>query len=189
MGGEDGAEPVLPFAPGELDRGALRMRQSDFARLMYVSKQTASEWVKTGKITLGVDGLLDPRTAVLQLLRNTNGNRLRSLVVKPILRELRKAEGNLDMALKENERLMKRRGIELEAARAAAQEEGAAALAEWQEFFEEFRALVLAQVDRLAALPVEARPDALSDLESEAFDTVGERVLSSRSPLEGEAGA
>lgn len=82
------AAPLLPFAPGELDRCGVRMSRAEFARLLGVSKQAVGEWVKSGKILLGVDGLLDPRQAVQQLLRNTDPARLRSKVLAPLVRDV-----------------------------------------------------------------------------------------------------
>ena len=116
--------PTLPFGPGELDRSVFRMRRSDFARFLSVSKQAVGEWVRLGKITVGTDGLIDPRQAVAQLLRNTDAYRLRSRILGPIVRDVS---------------TLRHRITDLEKALAAAREEaafeaGANAdlLAEWQ---------------------------------------------------------
>ncbi|HRE14529.1 MAG TPA: hypothetical protein PLD37_10075, partial [Usitatibacteraceae bacterium] len=68
------------------------MRQADFARLMGVSKQTVSQWVKAGKVRLDLEGFLEPRAAVRQLLKSSDPARLRSRVLAPILAELRDAQ-------------------------------------------------------------------------------------------------
>jgi DNA-binding transcriptional regulator YiaG len=79
---------TLPFASGELDRSGLRLTRAEFARFLGVSKQATSEWVTSGKITLGADGRLDPRQAVSQLLRNTDPARLRAKVLEPLSRDI-----------------------------------------------------------------------------------------------------
>ena len=80
--------PLLPFAAGELDRSGVRMNRAEFARFLGVSKQAVGDWARTGKIGLGSDGLLDPRQAVQQLLRNTDPARLRSKVLQPLVGEV-----------------------------------------------------------------------------------------------------
>lgn len=80
--------PYLPFAPGELDRSGLRLTRAEFARFLQVSKQAVTEWVQSGKVTLGADGRLDPRQAVGQLLRNTDPTRLRARVLAPLVRDV-----------------------------------------------------------------------------------------------------
>ena len=78
----------LPFASGDLDRSGLRLTRAEFARFLDVSRQAVGEWVAAGKITIGIDGRLDPRQAVSQLLRNTDPARLRSKVLAPLVKEL-----------------------------------------------------------------------------------------------------
>ncbi|MFA6901458.1 MAG: hypothetical protein WC236_00075 [Gallionellaceae bacterium] len=93
---------ILPFATGDLDRSGLRLTRAEFARFLGVSKQAVGEWVTAGKITLGVDGRLDPRQAVSQLLRNSDPARLRAKVLEPLFRDiggLQKKVAALDIAL------------------------------------------------------------------------------------------
>jgi hypothetical protein len=56
--------------------------------MMGTSRQTVTMWVKSGKITIGADGRLDPRVAVAQLLRNSDPGRVRAKVLAPLLGEL-----------------------------------------------------------------------------------------------------
>lgn len=84
----DRTAPLLPFAAGDLDRCGVRMNRAEFARFLGVSKQAVGDWTRAGKIVLGVDGLLDPRQAVQQLLRNTDPARLRSKVLAPLVGEV-----------------------------------------------------------------------------------------------------
>jgi len=78
----------LPFPPGDLDRCGIRMTRADFSRFLGVSKQAVGDWVRDGKITLGADGLLNPRQAVQQLMRNTDPTRIRSKVLAPLVRDM-----------------------------------------------------------------------------------------------------
>ncbi|MFH1494116.1 MAG: hypothetical protein ABIG70_04900 [Pseudomonadota bacterium] len=81
-------QPMLPFDGGDLDRSGIRLTRAEFARFLEVSKQAVTDWVKSGKVTLGADGRLDPRQAVSQLLRNTDPARLRSKVLAPLVRDV-----------------------------------------------------------------------------------------------------
>ncbi|MFN3544937.1 MAG: hypothetical protein ACK4UX_08820, partial [Thiobacillus sp.] len=75
----------LPDAP-ELLR--IRILPAQFARVLGVSKQSVSRWVKDGWVTLGADGRLDPTVAVNQLLRRCDPGRMRA-------RWLRQAVGDI----------------------------------------------------------------------------------------------
>lgn len=55
-----------------------RVSQKDFARLVGVSPPAVSKWIRQGKLTLGTDGLLDPREAARQLAANTDPSKLRA---------------------------------------------------------------------------------------------------------------
>lgn len=76
---------TLPFAPGDLDASGIRLTRAELARFLEVSRQAVGEWVAAGKISFGVDGRIDPRQAVAQLLRNTDPARLRSKVLAPLV--------------------------------------------------------------------------------------------------------
>jgi len=112
---------LLPFDPAQVDRSGLRLRPSEFARLMDTSKQAVSQWIKSGKITLGVDGRLDPRAAVRQLLRNSDPARLRAKILEPLVRDLGAYHQRIDelekslVAAKEDAELHEGIGDELEA--------------------------------------------------------------------------
>lgn len=80
--------PLLPFDRDDLDRCGIRMNRAEFSRFLGVSKQAVSEWTRAGKLTLGADGLLDPRQAVAQLMRTTDPARLRSKVLAPLVRDV-----------------------------------------------------------------------------------------------------
>jgi hypothetical protein len=74
----------------------LRVRPSEFARMLNVSKQTVSRWIQDGKVTLGPDGRLNPKKAAREVLDNTDPDRLRANVLKPLMgdqAELRRRVG------------------------------------------------------------------------------------------------
>ncbi|MFT3791996.1 MAG: hypothetical protein QM741_13175 [Rudaea sp.] len=70
----------LPFDPADLV--AMRVLPAEFARMVGVSKQSVSQWIKRGTIHLGPDGRLDPKTAAREVMRNTDPARLRARVFK-----------------------------------------------------------------------------------------------------------
>jgi len=74
------AQPFLGFNPA--DFAAVRVRPVDFARMMGVSKQTVSGWIKRGVVTLGPDGRLDPNKAGREVIANTDPARVRARVLK-----------------------------------------------------------------------------------------------------------
>ncbi len=92
-----GVSDVLPFDPAELTH--VRVRRADLARMLGVSRQAVSMWIKEGKIRLGADGLIDPKQAVRQLLANSDPGRLRAKVLAPITRDV----GTLQRRIKELE--------------------------------------------------------------------------------------
>ena len=50
-----------------------------------VSKQSVSQWIKQGKVTLGPDGKLDPAKASREIFERTDPGRLRARVFKSAL--------------------------------------------------------------------------------------------------------
>lgn len=64
------------------DMAKLRVRPAEFARMVAVSRQTVSQWIATGKVTLGADGRLDPAQAAKQVIANSDPSRLRARVFK-----------------------------------------------------------------------------------------------------------
>lgn len=82
------SQPLLPFSGGDLDRSGIRLTRAEFSRFLGVSKQAVTDWVKSGKVVLGVDDRLDPRQAVSQLLRSGDPARLRSKVLAPLMKDV-----------------------------------------------------------------------------------------------------
>ena len=74
------AQSRLPFA--DTDLLAVRLLPAEFARVVGVSRQTVSQWIRQGKMTLGADGRLDPNRAMRQLLRTADPGRVRARLIK-----------------------------------------------------------------------------------------------------------
>ncbi len=71
---------LLPFDPK--DMMAIRVRPAGFAAMCGVTRQSVSQWVKKGWVTLGPDGLLDPVVATRQLLTHADPARLRARIFR-----------------------------------------------------------------------------------------------------------
>lgn len=85
MASEDRASLRLPFDPGELTH--VLCRPADLARLLGVSRQAVSAWIRDGKVIQRADGLIDPVRAVRQLLATSDPGRLRAAVLRPLTRD------------------------------------------------------------------------------------------------------
>ena len=57
---------TLPFDMADMI--AVRLLPAQFARMVGVSKQSVSKWIRAGKVTLGPDGRLDPVAEHLELI-------------------------------------------------------------------------------------------------------------------------
>lgn len=76
-------QPELGFLMNHKELLSIRVRPAEFARMLGVSKQTVSTWIRDGKVTINaLDGLLDVRRAIQDVLRNTSPGRLRSRVLR-----------------------------------------------------------------------------------------------------------
>lgn len=92
---------LLPFDPAGLT--AMRVLPAEFARMVGVSKQAVSQWIKRGVITPpGPDGRIDPKIAAREVIANTDPARLRARVFKHAtasLDELRQRVRDLEAEL------------------------------------------------------------------------------------------
>lgn len=103
-GPENQGPSLLPFDPADLV--AMRVRPAEFARLIGTSKQSVSRWIKSGTVTLGPDGMIDPKVATRQYLERTDPARQRARVLKQAtasMEELRARVRDLEAEL-DNER-------------------------------------------------------------------------------------
>ena len=66
---------------GEPDLG-LRIRPAAFARMVGVTRQTVSRWIKEGKVLLDSTGRLDPRKAAERVMAYSDPSRLRAKVLR-----------------------------------------------------------------------------------------------------------
>lgn len=71
---------TLPF--NLADMIAVRLLPAQFARVLGVSKQSVSKWIRAGKVTIGPDGRLDPVKAIQEVLKNTAPTRLRARIFR-----------------------------------------------------------------------------------------------------------
>lgn len=71
---------LLPFDPADLV--AMRVSPAQFSRMCGVSKQSVSQWIKSGKVTIGPDGKMDPSVASRQVFQRSDPGRLRARVFK-----------------------------------------------------------------------------------------------------------
>ena len=77
-------EQICLLPPPEL---GLRVSRAEFARIMGVSRETVSKWVKSGKFKVGSDGRFCPRYAAKEILKNTNPNKLRTRTLRDAAEE------------------------------------------------------------------------------------------------------
>ena len=73
----------------EVDDSKIRMKPAEFSRLIGVSKQAVSAWIRDGKISIGRDGHLNPNEAISQLLKKSNPAKLRSKALMPLIKQIR----------------------------------------------------------------------------------------------------
>ena len=66
----------------------IRVTRAQFARMMNVSRQAVTEWVKAGRLTVGADDRFDPRKAVADLLRTGDPAKLRAKALQPLANEM-----------------------------------------------------------------------------------------------------
>lgn len=90
---------TLPFDLADMI--AVRLLPAQFARVVGVSKQSVSKWIRAGKVTIGPDGRLDPVAAIQEVLRNTAPAKLRARI-------FRQAMNGADALQVENRRLQQR---------------------------------------------------------------------------------
>ncbi|HET8898937.1 MAG TPA: hypothetical protein VFN09_09235 [Rhodanobacteraceae bacterium] len=86
------------------EAAGLRVRPAEYARMVAVSKQTVSRWIKDGKVTLGQDGMLDPRKASREVVRNTDPVKLRARLFGGDLADLVAMVSRMEAALAASER-------------------------------------------------------------------------------------
>ncbi len=76
-------------------RAGIRVTRAEFARMMGVSRQAVTDWVRSGRLTVGADQRFDPAKAVAGLLRTGDPARLRAKVLQPMADELAGYRGRI----------------------------------------------------------------------------------------------
>jgi hypothetical protein len=77
---------LFPDAPA-LDAAQVRLRPADLARMLKVSRQAVSLWVRGGKLHLDPDGRVSAASAMRQLVAH-HPERLRAAALRPAVREM-----------------------------------------------------------------------------------------------------
>ncbi len=73
----------------ELEKLGVRVTRAEFSRLIGVSRQSVTDWVKNGRIVVGADGRFNPREAVTSYLRTGDITKIRSFVLAPMVKEIK----------------------------------------------------------------------------------------------------
>lgn len=76
------------FPSSDADLAGIRVTRAQFSRMMGVSKQAVTDWVKSGRIVVGVDGRFDPRVAVDRLISTGDPARLRAKILAPLVADV-----------------------------------------------------------------------------------------------------
>ena len=88
---EEGALSLLP--PPDM---GVRVRQSQLARLLHVSRQTVSAWVKEGKLTLDANGMVNPTSAVREVISKSDPSRMKARLLKPLVNDVETLRRDLE---------------------------------------------------------------------------------------------
>lgn len=159
----------LPLLANHKELLRLRVRPAEFARLLGVSKQCVSIWIREGKIGQPnqLDGRIDVQRSIQDVLRNTSPGRLRSRVLKQAVSDA--------LELRENLARVEDRAEIAEAALRDAKE-SLDYLERWiadgDAHASAFHALLIEQAETLRAVPPEAWAQTLADLSDAAWDVV-----------------
>ena len=163
-GDDQGAD--LSLLP-EPDLG-VRVRPAQFARMLNVSRQTVSRWVKEGRVLLDPSGRLDPVKATERVLQHGDPARLRATLLKPVMDDMAGLRTELREALERAE------AAEDRAERAAARaDEAAADLNMVERAADGFIAALAEDADpraRLAGLASQEAREYLEELYMQAMD-------------------
>lgn len=85
--GQNGTQSLFPFDPADLM--SVRVLPAEFSRMIGTTKQSVSRWIRNGKLTLGVDGRLNPSAAIRQLARTCDPGRFRVRLIKQAVSDMR----------------------------------------------------------------------------------------------------
>lgn len=165
----ESAQQSLSLLADHKDLLRLRLLPVELAKVLNVTKQTISVWIKDGKITppSPIDGRLDAQAAVRQVLRNTPPGKIRARILRQATEDAQ--------ALRENLARAEDRAEIAETALLKTQRQIAHLerwIADGEAYENVFRALLIEHGENLRAAPPEAWEQALSDLSDRAWDVV-----------------
>lgn len=95
----------LPGVSSGADLAGIRVTRAEFARMMGVTRQACTDWVKAGRIVVGADSRFDPRKAVASLMRTGDPSRIRSAILAPLVRDIAGRDREIERLRHENEKL------------------------------------------------------------------------------------
>jgi hypothetical protein len=159
----------LPFVLDTPELLRVRVRPAEFARIVGVSKQSVSRWIRAGKITLTFDGRIDMQRGVQQVLRNTDPGHLRARVLRQgveDVQQLREVVGQVEAREAEL-----RSQIEAERRRVVALEAFAARTMRCEAHLVN---MILAELEELRPLNVEGWRLALDAMRTDAWELAAE---------------
>ena len=160
------SQPANGLLSGEHEiLAGIRVTRAQFARMIGCSRQSVTEWVQAGRLTVGPDGRFDPCKAVADLLRTGDPAKLRVLALRPAVEELARSRNriaDLEVALQKST-----------SEAAALREDRDFCEASGREFLELFESLSTQLAlfwPELAALPDNAGLDAINAWMQKAFE-------------------
>ena len=95
----------LPGVSSGADLAGIRVTRAEFSRMMGVTRQACTDWVKAGRIVVGADGRFDPRQAIASLLRTGDPARIRSAILAPLVKDIAGRDREIERLRQENETL------------------------------------------------------------------------------------
>ena len=98
MTGQNETQSLFAFDPADLM--SVRVLPAEFSRMIGATKQSVSRWIREGKLTLGVDGRLNPSAAMRQLARTCDPGRFRVRLIKQAVSDMRET---MEQAARANE--------------------------------------------------------------------------------------
>lgn len=140
----------------------IRVRPAQFARMIGVSKQCVSQWIKQGKVTIGPDGRLNPNKAADEVMRHSDPGRLRAKLLRPLVDD----SATLRRQIHERDRQIQTLHARIDYLDGFCRE-----IEDAEQFL--IARLVPRRWDTLRALAADQISDALSDLLDEALLAVG----------------
>lgn len=102
---KQGKNLFLPGVSSGADLAGIRVTRAEFSRMMGVTRQACTDWVKAGRIVVGADGRFDPRQAVASLMRTGDPARIRSAFLAPLVKDIAGRDREIERLRQEIESL------------------------------------------------------------------------------------